>query len=209
MPKVKKNRKKAARKKAPILMEKDIKRALRYFEETTYPERDRVIFLLGVKCWLRACEVAGLTWEMVTQPDGSISEYLRLSGHITKGGYGERNLAIHDDLKDALQQLRDKRTEMLGHPPEPTDAVVYSQHGDKMSAKTIVDWYIRHSKESGIKMSSHSPRRTGITKATVEAPKHKGSIFTVMKLAGHARISSTQEYVEYSEQAGTDLMRSM
>ena len=49
-----------------------------YLETTRYPHRDRVMFLLSMKAGLRAKEMAALTWAMVTDAAGQITEAIHL-----------------------------------------------------------------------------------------------------------------------------------
>ena len=51
---------------------------LRHLETTRYPLRDTAMFLLSVKAGLRAKEIASLTWSMVTDAEGQVSDTLHL-----------------------------------------------------------------------------------------------------------------------------------
>ena len=67
------------------------------FANTRYPLRDRVIFLLSVKAALRAKEIASLTWAMVTDAEGTLSDTIRLTVIASKGRVG-RVILINKDL---------------------------------------------------------------------------------------------------------------
>jgi hypothetical protein len=43
-----------------------------------YPKRNRIIVLLSVKAGSRAGEIAKLTWDMISEPDGSIAATIEL-----------------------------------------------------------------------------------------------------------------------------------
>ena len=70
-----------------------------------YPDRNRVMVLLSVKAGLRACEIARLTWPMVTDARGKIGTVLELPARAAKMG-GGRRIPIHPDLRRALIELK-------------------------------------------------------------------------------------------------------
>jgi integrase/recombinase XerC len=53
-------------KQAKLVNKPHLTRLLDHVSHSRYPERDRVIVLLSFKAGLRAKEIAGLTWSMVT-----------------------------------------------------------------------------------------------------------------------------------------------
>ena len=59
-----------AGRQAKILSNTVIVRALRQAGKSATPARDRAILLLSVRAGLRACEIAGLNWSMVTNENG-------------------------------------------------------------------------------------------------------------------------------------------
>jgi integrase len=58
-------------KKAKTLTKPQIKPITELIPQTGYPVRHQGIFLLSVRAGLRAKEIAGLTWKMVTDADGN------------------------------------------------------------------------------------------------------------------------------------------
>jgi integrase len=63
-------------KQAKVLRPRELQRLLDHVSHSRHPARDRVTVLLSFKGGLRAKEIAGLTWSMVTdatgeQPSGS------------------------------------------------------------------------------------------------------------------------------------------
>ncbi|MBB5716460.1 site-specific integrase [Sphingomonas aerophila] len=90
---------------ARVLAEGDVRRMLRHASLLRYPDRNRVAILLSFKAGLRACEIAGLRWEMLLRPDGRIDQLLHISGYIAKNGH-PRRVPIHPELKQALRGLR-------------------------------------------------------------------------------------------------------
>src|SRR6476619_10532 len=95
---------KMAGKQAKVLTDGQLQAALRAARTTRYPERDRVILLLSAKAGLRAAEIAGLTWAMLIDADGRLTDHIALSNHIAKKGSG-RSIPVHPRLRAALVPL--------------------------------------------------------------------------------------------------------
>ena len=61
-------------KQAKTMSRGQIEAVLGYLVKTRWPARNRLIFLLSTKAGLRAKEIAGLTWRMVTDATGQIGQ---------------------------------------------------------------------------------------------------------------------------------------
>jgi integrase/recombinase XerD len=177
-----------AGKQAKILSDDAVGDLLFFAETTRHPERNRVIVLLSVKAGLRAGEIANLTWQMIDTPTGRVGSSIELRDEAAKKGHGRR-IPVHAELRDALVALRDK-TGSEGH-------VVRSERGRRMTALSIVVWFNRAFQATGLDgCSSHSGRRTFITRAARLVHKAGGSLRDVQVLAGHRSIQTTQRYID-------------
>ena len=79
----------------------------------------------------------------------------------------------------------------------PVGPIVTSERGGGMRAGSIVLWFARAFRAIGLNgCSSHSGRRTFITRAARLVHKAGGSLRDVQLLAGHAAITTTQRYIE-------------
>ena len=173
---------------AKILAANHIDDLLLFAETTRYPVRDRVIVLLSFKAGLRAAEIANLTWEMVLDPQGGVCTSLELRDSAAKMGHG-RVIPLHSDLRNALTAL--KKIARCGRP------VILSERGNPMKARSIVIWFSRAYRAIGLDgCSSHSGRRTFITRAARLVHKAGGSLRDVQLLAGHRSIQTTQGYID-------------
>ncbi|MBX3121591.1 MAG: site-specific integrase [Nitrospira sp.] len=178
-----------AGKQAKILQETNISALVRSTRSSRYPERDKVIVLLSVKAGLRASEISKLTWAMVLTPAGDVSDIIELNDNAAKKRHG-RTIPIHTDLKFALRKLA-KTAEHLSGP------IVRSERGGHMSAMSIVNWFAIKYRELGLDgCSSHSGRRTFVTRAARLVHKAGGSLRDVQLLAGHRSIQTTQRYID-------------
>lgn len=178
---------------AKVLGGGDVHRTLAAARRRRYPDRNRVIVLLSVKAGLRACEIARLTWPMVSDARGRIGTVIELPAKAAKNGSGRR-IPIHSDLRRALAKLRCSRT---GNGDAYQGAVVQSERGGPMTAKAIVDWFADVFAELGLQgCSSHSGRRTFVTRAARLVQKAGGSLRDVQQLVGHRSIKTTQGYID-------------
>jgi integrase/recombinase XerD len=175
-------------KQAKNLAANHIDDLLLFAETTRYPLRDRVIVLLSVKAGLRAAEIANLTWDMVLDPEGGICTSLELRDSAAKMGHG-RVIPLHSDLRDVLALWRNKS--------KAVGPVIRSDRGGPMTPLSIVIWFSRAYEALGLKgCSSHSGRRTFITRAARLVHQAGGSLRDVQLLAGHRSIQTTQGYID-------------
>ena len=78
-----------------------------------------------------------------------------------------------------------------------TGPVVLSERGYAMTPLSIVVWFARAYRAVGLEgCSSHSGRRTFITRAARLVHKAGGSLRDVQLLAGHRSIQTTQRYID-------------
>jgi integrase len=173
---------------AKILSKDSCDDLLVFASTTRHPLRDRLIVLLSVKAGLRAAEIANLTWEMVLTPAADIASAIELHDRAAKKS-GGRLIPIHPELRDALEQLR-RQTKAAG-------PVVRSQRGRPMTPVSIVNWFAKAYREIGLQgCSSHSGRRTFITRAARLVHNAGASLRDVQLLAGHRSIQTTQRYID-------------
>jgi integrase len=183
---------------AKTLSSADVNDLLVFASCTRNPLRNRVVVLLSAKAGLRAGEIASLTWDMVLGPTGQISGIIELRDHAAKKGSG-RCIPIHPDLRSALADLR----RVAAH----SEYVVTSERRGAMTPPSIVVWFNRAFHRIGLKgCSSHSGRRTFVTRAARLVHKAGGSLRDVQLLAGHRSIQTTQRYIDGDSDAQRKLV---
>jgi integrase/recombinase XerD len=174
---------------AKLLSQRDLRRALGALSNSRTPERDRVIVLLSVRAGLRACEIARLEWNMVRTAQGQVGRVIEIRDAIAKRGRGRR-IPMHAELRRALADLSSRDGALDG-------PVVRSARGGPMRANSIVNWFVTLFQKTGaLGCSSHSGRRTFITKAARSAHTAGASLRDVQLLAGHRSIETTQGYID-------------
>src|ERR1044071_7280120 len=93
-------------KQAKVVSPRELQRLLDGVSHGRHPERDRVMVLLSFKAGLRAKEIAGLTWSMVTDATGELADAISLPNKASKGKAGGRTIPLHSDLRAALVRLK-------------------------------------------------------------------------------------------------------
>ncbi len=190
-------------KQAKTLNPKQETAVLRYLEETRYPERNRAMLLLSTKAGLRAKEISSLTWSMVTTAESEVADEIALTNRASKGKGGGRTIPLNRVLKEALVTLHRSR----GGTVTPQQPVIHSERGGRMSAGSVTVWFHRLYSDLGLTgCSSHSGRRTFITRAARRVIEAGGSLRDVQQLAGHANLATTQRYIEGDSEAKRKLV---
>ncbi|PCI41452.1 MAG: hypothetical protein COB46_03545 [Rhodospirillaceae bacterium] len=187
-----------AGKQAKVLCDKHVKAALTAVKDTRYPSRNCAILLLSIKAGLRAGEIANLTWPMVCDANAMIGDAIELHDVAAKKCSG-RTIPLHKALKAALAVLR--REDQSNGP------VIRSERGDAMTPASIVNWFAAFYRRLELHgCTSHSGRRTFITKAARLVHRTGGSLRDIQQLAGHRSIEMTQRYIDGNTQAKRKLI---
>jgi integrase len=191
-------------KQAKMLTRKQETAVLTYLQPMRYPIRDRVMFLLSIKAGLRAKEIAFLTWAMITDAEGQITDTLALSNKASKGRGGGRMIPLNALLHHVLIELYRLRGDEV-HPDRP---VIFSERGGHLTASSVTKWFFHLYRDLGMTgCSSHSGRRTFITRAARKVSEVGGSVRDVQQLAGHASLQTTQRYIEGDTDAKRKLVQ--
>jgi integrase len=186
-----------AGRQAKILHEQQINDLLVFASTTRNPLRNKLIVLLSVKAGLRAGEIAGLTWDMVLDPTGEVGQTIELHDAVAKKNSGRR-IPMNPMLQSTLTAWS-LLTGGLGR-------VIRSERGDAMTPASVVNWFACAYRAVGLTgCSSHSGRRTFITRAARLVHKAGGSLRDVQLLAGHRSIQTTQRYID----GDTDVQRKL
>jgi integrase len=164
--------------------------------------RSRVIVLLSHRAGLRAAEIAKLEWSMILDPTGRVGQSIELEDRIAKKKSGRR-IPLHPDLRHALVTLQRGKRHICG-------PVIQSKRGGHMLPNSLVNWFKCLYRELGFTgCSSHSGRRTFITKAARLIPQAGGSLRDVQLLAGHKSLVTTERYIDGDSHAQRKLVALM
>ena len=187
-------------KQAKTLSTKQVDLVMNYLSSTRNPIRDQLIFLLSIKSGLRAKEISSLTWSMVLDSDGDISDYINITNSASKGKTGGRSIPIN-------KQLKYKFIEFINHQKDQRmfnvdGKVITTQRSQSTTSQAIVNMFSRWYKDLNlIGCSSHSGRRTFITNCSRKISTVGGSLRDIQYLAGHSSLQTTQRYIEGNTQS--------
>lgn len=187
-------------KQAKTLNKKQIDQLLWYVSTLRHAQRNEIVVLLSVRAGLRAKEIAGLKWAMLTDADGEIGSYIELTDAASKGRSGRIipiNMQLRLKLQDWLQEASTQRGFDIA-----SSHVITTERSARMQAQAIVNMFAAWYSDVGlVGCSSHSGRRTFITNAARKISSVGGSLRDVQALAGHSSLAVTQRYIDGSEDA--------
>jgi integrase/recombinase XerD len=138
---------------------------------------------------------------MVLKPNGQLGTQLFVAAGIAKNNVARR-IPLHPELGRALSTLH----QHAGRPR--TGPVIQSERGAHMTPRSIVNWFAATYAALGLDgCSSHSGRRTFITRSARLLTRSGGSLRDVQELAGHKRLTTTECYIEGDRDAQRRLIR--
>ena len=187
-------------KQAKTLSTKQVDLVMNYLSSTRNPIRDQLIFLLSIKSGLRAKEISSLTWSMVLDSDGEVSDYINITNSASKGKTGGRSIPINKQLKTKfIEFLNHQKVQMMF---DVEGRVITTQRSPSTTSQAIVNMFSRwYSDLNLIGCSSHSGRRTFITNCSRKISTVGGSLRDIQYLAGHSSLQTTQRYIEGNTQS--------
>ena len=187
-------------KQAKTLNKKQIDQLLWYVSTLRHARRNEIVVLLSVRAGLRAKEIAGLKWAMLTDAEGEITNNIHLTDIALKGRSGRiipTNTQLRLKLQDWLQEAAKQRGFDIA-----SSHVITTERSARTQAQAIVNMFAAWYADVGlVGCSSHSGRRTFITNAARKITSVGGSLRDVQALAGHSSLAVTQRYIDGSEDA--------
>ena len=182
-------------KQAKVLTDTEFKRLLTFIDGSRHGARNRLAFMLSFYAGFRVGEIASLKVADVFDHEGKPREEIFLQAQYTKTNEARR-VYTNGRLRKELERYR----LTLDRTPKPDTSLLQSQKGKPFSPNTLCQLFGRLYGQACINgASSHSGRRWFITRLA-----HSGvSPKVIMELAGHKNLSTTQRYIEVTD----DMMR--
>lgn len=167
-------------------------KVLHYISTSTFPQRDRCMYLITTLAGLRVGEVASLTISDVRNSDGTVRAEVFLDAQRVKYQHS-RTVYLNQRLQTELADYISTRTWFSDDQP-----LFNTYRGPRrgFTANTLSQHFHYLYKRAGITgASSHSGRRTFITTLA-----NKGvSVRLLASLAGHRCIATTQRYIDVND----------
>ena len=197
-----------AGKQAKILSDDQLNRVLHLAYRGRNALRDRVVVLLSFKAGLRAMEIARIERQHVTDGDARVADCLSLENRLCKKGSG-RTVPMQPLLREAIAELLPATPGARPNWPLILSERAFEHLPDRTSGRpramrpsSVGYWFYRAYHRLALAgCSSHSGRRTFITRGARRIAEAGGSLIDVMRLAGHANVGTTQRYVDGDSEA--------
>lgn len=182
-------------KRAAILDQNAIRMVEQWIEtKSLQRERDLLIFYLQLYAALRACEVARLQISHMTNARGVVNKLIWICPGNSKNGR-ERFIPMHPKIHKALLRF------LAQYPTATYVAVRRDDPTSPIRVNTLTTYVYRMFENVGLKgCSSHSGRRTCLSTMAQGANRVGSSLKDVQGFAGHARLETTECYIEPSTQ---------
>lgn len=158
------------------------------------PVADRLKFRLSLYAGLRVGEIAELQIADMLEKSGEISNVIRVPANVAKG-HKAREIEMHPKIREALVAF------IQEYPQSPFVAITVRKFKiRKQNASALGQQFRNLYLEVGLKgFSSHSGRRTFITKLARAVNGTAHTLRDVQHLAGHAYLETTEAYIDRSE----------
>jgi len=178
-------------KQAKVLNDLEIRRLLKVCELTRQAERNRLIVMFGLLSGLRAVELANLRISNVISEQNEVLDLIVLDKTQTKGNK-RQTVIVNKQLKKEIMRFIAVFPTVLKH----KEGFLFKTQKGNFNSQTIQNLLKHLFQLSNIThASSHSLRRTYITKLAENAV----AVPIIQKLARHSSLSTTQRYIEVSE----------
>ena len=179
-------------KQAKVLNDTEIKKLMKVCELTRYAERNRLIVSLSVLSGMRACEIANLRINNVLSDTNEVLDLIVLDKEQTKGNK-RQTVVVSTALKKEILRYITAQPQLL---TRNKDGFLLKTQKGSFSSQTIQNLFRQLYELAKIpQASSHSGRRTFITKLS----ENGVAVPIIQKLARHASLSTTQRYIEVSD----------
>lgn len=185
---------------AKTLTDKEMKRVLATITNERHSVRNRTMLYLTHLSGMRVGEVAALMIKDVLSDDGHIKSEVLLKPEQTKGNKS-RVVVLSERMRKYLEDYltytyKTNSLVAIAYGVTVNKPLFYTQKSIRFSAASLTQYFFHMYRDAGVDASSHSGRRTFITKL---ASKGVG-VRVLMALAGHKNISTTQHYIDCNPQ---------
>ncbi len=179
--------------KARVLNENEFKRLLVMAKDSPFALRNVAIIYCSFGLGLRVKEIAALAFKDILDLEFKVLDEVNLKRSMTKG---EKQRFVYITNKKITAALQDYVDDMRAKEQEAFNLkapLFKTQRGSRFHPDVLQKWFRKLYDKTGlIGTSSHSGRRTFITRLIEQG----ADIKAVSRLAGHANIATTSEYVE-------------
>lgn len=164
-------------------------------EQTSFPEREALMFELLYGGGVRNSELVGMNLEDVR---------LREEAILVRGkGKKERFVPLSETAADALKRYLPKRNELVVRFKRPHSALLVNQRGERLTTRSVGRIVKRIAVAKGLPadIHPHTLRHAFGTHMLAEG----ADLRAIQELLGHSRLSTTQRYTHLSTRQIVDV----
>lgn len=183
--------------RAATLTPKQIDQAVDHIATTSrHPERDELMFLLSHLSGLRVSEIVKLNLDTaVLDAEGRLPNRQALRNIHIMSDVGKMNRArqipMHPRVAESLKRFMKKFPNLNYIAYAPQNGLA------RMTVNNLTVWFWQFYKSISFNnCSSHSGRRSFATRTARSLETHGQSLRDLQDLLGHARLDTTQRYIE-------------
>lgn len=179
------------------------------------PIRDRLIIALSFKAGLRVGEIAKIKISAMTDVEGNIDKVIKIFSDVGKK-QRMRDIPMNPLIAEYLADFREAypNATVVAISSQPFRSYITNGRAipknaefKQMSITALKKYYLRILSSFGFEgATTHSGRRTFGTQLARRANNHHCSLRDVQHLMGHARMETTEAYIEVSEDASSLVM---
>lgn len=183
--------------RAATLTAKQIDGVVEYIHANSpTPQRDELMFLLSHLAGLRVSEIVKLNIDTaLLDADGRVpnrqaDRIIHILSNVGKMKKA-RDIPMHPRIADAIKAF------LRTYPDLNYIAFAPSNYLSRMTVNNLTVWFHRMYKRADLQnCSSHSGRRSFATRTARVLNQHGQSLRDLQELMGHARLDTTQRYIE-------------
>lgn len=200
-------------KRAKTFNEEQFKRLVSHIEaHSVMPLRDKLIVALSFKAGLRVGEIAKIKISAMTDVSGKVAKTINIFSDVGKK-QRMRDIPMNPFVKECLEAFRAAypKAEYVAISSQPFrwmltrgQRIPKDAEFKQMTPAALKTHYLNLLKSFGFEgASTHSGRRTFGTELARRANNYHCSLRDVQQLMGHARMETTELYIELSEDASS------
>lgn len=203
-------------KRAKTFDEPQFKRLLSHVDaHSIIPIRDRLVVALSFKAGLRIGEIAKIKLSAMLDVEGRIANTITIFSDVAKKKR-QREVPMNPLVRECLEAFMAAypNAEFVAISSQPFrwslargEPIPKTATFKQMSVGALKTHYLALLKSFGYQgASTHSGRRTFGTELARRANLYHGSLRDVQRLMGHARLETTEHYIELSEDVSNMVM---
>lgn len=180
------------------LTESEVEKILAFLASSSYPARNRALFILGVKTGFRISELLSLKVRDVVQ-NGNLVDRIAVERKNMKRKREGRTVVLHAEAIQAIAELLSE-LQLRSH-AQPAGPLFRSRLRSPRAMSRVTAWEMLKGAYAACgltgKLGTHCMRKTFAKKIYAKLGK---DLIRTQKALGHASVNSTVSYLSFSDE---------